>query len=178
MITGYDTVFITGVRVDDAIRAMLDDLHRRWPAMVVALTGTSHEGFAAWDSARQMPVGTGDVLVARDPQMERRWDDVGYRLMEGDEGPFAVLYEPVVPPLVEIQFNEDPYGRGDFTFDPYSATMVAAGLSLVTVVTPDADSPFSRRILDGLGQALIHRGSSTGNAAATLLRGAGEAGER
>lgn len=102
-----------------------------------------------------MPTGTGDVLVARDEQMRREWDDVGYSLRENDEGPFAVIYQPAVPPTVEIQLNEDPYGGVGYRFDPYPAVLVAAGLSFVTAVTPDADSPFSRGILDELGQALI-----------------------
>ncbi|WP_327039675.1 hypothetical protein [Micromonospora maris] len=131
---------------------MLDDLHGRWPNMLVALDGP----FLPWRRTRaQVPAGAGEVYVARDAQMERRWDDVGYSLMEQGEGPFAVLYEPCRHPTVEIRLDEDPYDRRGFGFEPYSATLVTAGLSMVTVVTPDADSPFSRGLIDALKQALV-----------------------
>jgi hypothetical protein len=61
-------------------------------------------------------------------------------LMEGDEGPFAVFYEPSRRAAVEVQFNDDPYDRAA-GFQPYSATLLTPGLSLVTVVTPDQGQP-------------------------------------
>ncbi|MBL6280349.1 hypothetical protein JMF97_29735 [Micromonospora fiedleri] len=91
MITGYDTVLVTSAPVDAGIRGMLDDLHGRWPNMVVALGGEQVGPFLPWRSTHtQVPAGAGEVYVARDTQMERRWDDVGYSLMEQAEGPFAV----------------------------------------------------------------------------------------
>ncbi|MEV4496257.1 hypothetical protein AB0J84_11190 [Micromonospora arborensis] len=77
-------------------------------------------------------------------------DDVGYPLMEHAEGPFAVLYGFASQSAVWIQLHEDPYGRSGFDFEPHPATLVTVGLSLVTIVTPDADSFFSRGILDAL----------------------------
>ncbi|MGC5021265.1 hypothetical protein [Micromonospora sp. DT47] len=155
MITGHDTVLLSGGRVDVGIRAMLDGLHGRWPNMVVSVSGVANETFLPWPRSRgDVPAGTGEVLVARDTQMEQRWDDVGYSLLEHDEGPFAVLYQPSGRSAVEIKLDEDPYDRPGFRFGPYPATLVAAGLSLVTLVTPDIESPFSRGILDALRQAL------------------------
>ncbi|MEV2240352.1 hypothetical protein [Micromonospora sp. NPDC049891] len=63
-------------------------------------------------------------------------------------------------PAVEIQLNENPYQRTGLGFEPYPATLVTAGLSLVTIVTPDAESHFSRGILDALRQALIGRANT------------------
>jgi hypothetical protein len=149
---GYDTVFVTAAPVHTGVQAMLDDLHRHWPNMVVAVgeAGT----FTTWTVARPtMPAGTGQVFVARDERMEQRWDLDGWIFMERDEGPFAVFYRPSPRPAVEVQFNDDPYD-GVFGFEPYSATMVMAGMSLVTVVTPDKDSPFTRQVLILLQQAL------------------------
>ncbi|MEU7614264.1 hypothetical protein [Micromonospora sp. NPDC049204] len=155
MITGSDTVFVTGAPVAAAVRMMLDDLHRRWPDMVVAMTGADGERFLPWPAVRtNVPIGMGEILVARDTRMEERWDEVGYRLMEHEEGPFAILYRPAARPVVEIQLKGDPYG-GEFGFRPYPATLVAAGLSLVTAVTPDLESAFSKKLLEGLGQALV-----------------------
>ncbi|WBC08707.1 hypothetical protein [Micromonospora sp. WMMA1947] len=109
MITGYDTVFITGAPVDAGIRVMLDDLHARWPNVLVALGGEHVGQFRPWRTTRaQMPAGAGEVYVARDAEMERRWDDLGYSLSEHAEGPSAVLYEFASQPAVEIQLNEDP----------------------------------------------------------------------
>lgn len=156
MITGYDTVLVTGAPVDAGIRVMLDDLHGRWPNMLVALGGEHVGPFLPWRTTRaRVPAGAGEVYVARDAEMERCWDDLGYSLMEHAEGPFAVLYQPSSQPAVEIQLNENPYERRGFDFEPYPATLVTAGLSLVTIVTPDADSSFSRGLLDALRQALI-----------------------
>ncbi|WP_203931235.1 hypothetical protein [Virgisporangium ochraceum] len=145
-------MFVTAAPVHVGIRGMLDDLHREWPDMVVAIgeSGT----FTRWAMARGVvPTGAGEVLVARDEGMEQRWDRDGWILMERDEGPFAVFYQPAPIPSVDIQFNDDPYGRG-FTFEPYGATMLTAGLFLVTVVTPDRDSPFTRQVLLRLQRAL------------------------
>lgn len=154
MITGFDTVFVARATVAGAVRKLLDDLHHQWPDMVVALTGTDDERFTPWQTARNnVPVGSGEVLVARDTHMEQRWEVAGYALMEHGEGPFAVLYQPSARPLIAIHLNEDPYDS-TYGFKPYPATLVAAGLSLVTVVTPDVDSPFSRQILERIRQAL------------------------
>jgi hypothetical protein len=150
---GYDTVFVTAAPVDVGVRVMLDDLHRHWPDMVVAIgeAGT----FTTWAVAREaVPAGSGELLVARDGEMERRWDRDGWILMERGEGPFAVFYRPSPSPVVDIQFHDDPYARG-FDFEPYGATMITAGMSLVTVVTPDKDSPFTRDVLARLQRALI-----------------------
>jgi hypothetical protein len=163
MITGYDTVLITGAPVDAGIRAMLDDLEGSWPNLLVAvgrdgpLPPPAGPGpFLPWRTTRaEVRAGAGEVYVARDEEMERRWDDLGYSLMEHAEGPFLLMYEPSRQPAVEIQLNEDPYERGGFRFEPHPATLVSAGLSLVTIVTPDADSAFSRGLIDSLTQALI-----------------------
>jgi hypothetical protein len=153
MITGFDTVIVTAAPVDSGIRTMLDELRRRWPSLRVALAGGG--AFTPWAIARHaMAANAGEILVARDARMEHRWDEEGYCLMEDGEGPFALLYQPAARPVVEVRFNDDPYGR-ESRFEPYSATVVMAGLSLVTVVTPDEDSPFSRNIRSLLQRALI-----------------------
>ncbi|GAA4262744.1 hypothetical protein GCM10022255_101010 [Dactylosporangium darangshiense] len=58
------------------------------------------------------------------------------------------------PPRALPHNNDDLYGR-ESRFEPYSATVVMAGLSLVTVVTRDEDSPFSQNIRSLLQRALI-----------------------
>jgi hypothetical protein len=75
------------------------------------------------------------------PTLESRWDDLDYSLMEHDEGPFSVLYEPAACSAVDVQLEEDPYNH-PYGFQPYQARLIAAGLALVTIVTPDSDSPF------------------------------------
>lgn len=68
-----------------------------------------------------------------------------------------MLYQSASQLAVEIQLNDDPYERRGFGFELYPATLVTAGLSLVTLVTPDMDSPFSQSLLHALRQALISR---------------------
>jgi hypothetical protein len=157
MITGDDTVLLAGGRIDRAIRTMLDRLLDRWPDMLTAVDGVRDGVFQRWPMMRDLvPAGKGEVYVARDAAMERRWDEVGYSLMEHDEGPFALLYQPAARSTVELQLEEDPYDHPHgFQFEPYRATLVATGLSLITVVTPDAGNPFGRRLVEALEHALI-----------------------
>jgi hypothetical protein len=158
MITGYDSVLLAKTPVGPGIRTMLDRLHTRWPDMLVALAekGTPVGPFEPWRRTRAaVPADAGELYVARDAAMEQRWDDLGYALMEGGEGPFAVLYQPSPQRTVAIRLNEQPYEQNGFRFDPYDAVLITAGLSLVTVVTPDEGSPFSRSLLDSLSQELV-----------------------
>jgi hypothetical protein len=159
MITGYDSVVIAKSPAGPGVRAMVDGLHARWPDMVVALGGKDAESigpFMPWRQARAaVPAEAGELYVARDAAMERAWDDVGYSLMEGGEGPFAVLYRPAPKRTVAIQLDEEPYGWEGFRFEPYEATLVSAGLSLVTIVTPDEESFFSRDLRGLLTHELI-----------------------
>ncbi|WP_460364073.1 hypothetical protein [Actinocorallia lasiicapitis] len=93
--------------------------------------------------------------MARDRAMEVAWDDAGYGLSDG-EGPFALYYEPFLPRTRRIQFLEDPYQRDGFRFLPYEAGLVGSGLWLVTVITPDSSSLFSRGIIDAVISSLGH----------------------
>lgn len=40
--------------------------------------------------------------MARDAAMERCWDDVGYSLMERQEGPFGVLHGSAKQSAIEV----------------------------------------------------------------------------
>lgn len=150
-------MFVAGGRVDRAIRTMLDRQREKWPEMVAALHGVDDGEFQPWHAVRdKMPKAEGEVYVARDAEMEQRWDIVGYSLMDHGEGPFGVLYRPAPLSTVDVQLEQDPYdhpyGHG---FEPYPATLVTTGLSLITIVTPDNDSPFGRRLMEALGRALV-----------------------
>ncbi|GAA4967404.1 hypothetical protein [Actinoplanes utahensis] len=163
MITGYDRVVIARTPVGAAMKAMLDVLHSRWPDMLVAL-GDRESGrvgpFLQWGQMRrEVPSAAAELYVARDAVMEQRWDEVGYSLMEGGEGPFALLYEPAPQPAVAIQINQEPYERKGFGFNPYKASLITAGLSLVTIVTPDEESSFSRNLFGSLHEALTKEAS-------------------
>ena len=160
MITGDDTVLLAGGRVDRAIRTMLDRLLDRWPDMVTAVDGVRDGVFQRWRMMRDLvPAGRGEVYVARDAAMERRWDKVGYSLMDNDEGPFGLLYRPTARSTLTVQLEEDPYDR-PHRFEPYRATLVATGLSLITIVTPDGGSPFGRRLVEALERALVEHARS------------------
>ncbi|MEV4133042.1 hypothetical protein AB0J72_12850 [Dactylosporangium sp. NPDC049742] len=162
MVTGHDSVFVVGGRVEMGVWAMLQRLHGRWPGMLVAVEGHREDAFVPWPVPREvMPFRAGYLLVARDKDMLDRWDDEGYSLMDGAEGPFQVVYEPASVPAVPVELHGDPYGRGGgYRFDPYRATLVTAGLFLVTLVTPDVDSAFSQGLLAMLGEELALQGNS------------------
>ena len=162
MITGYDSVFIARTPVGAAVRAMLDGLHDRWPDMLVALgQGESSEmgPFLPWLRTRDaVPSDAGELYVARDAVMEQQWDAVGYSLVDGAEGPFAVLYQPTPRSAIAIRVDDEPYERDGFRFEPYPATLITAGLTLITMVTPGEESLFSRDLLASLGQSLAEEG--------------------
>ncbi|WP_305784403.1 hypothetical protein [Symbioplanes lichenis] len=160
MVTGYDSVIIARSPAGPGIRAMLDALHTRWPAMLVGRSTAEETGidpFLPWPRARgDVAPEAGELYVARDATMEQDWDDYGYDLRPDGEGPFAVLYRPLPHPATTISLTEDPASRPD----PYDAVLITAGLSLITVVTPDETSPFSRDIHDRLTRAFIEQPES------------------
>ncbi|MEU0555621.1 hypothetical protein [Dactylosporangium sp. NPDC006015] len=160
MITGHDSLFVAGGRVETGVWAMLQRQHARWPEMLVAVEGHREDAFVPWPVPREaMPFRAGYLLAARDKDMLDRWDDEGYTLMDGVEGPFQVVYQPATVPAVPVELQGDPYDRsGEYRFDldPYRATLVTAGLALVTLVTPDLDSAFSQSLLAMLAEELAH----------------------
>ncbi|AEV84708.1 hypothetical protein ACWT_3685 [Actinoplanes sp. SE50] len=87
--------------------------------------------------------------------MEQDWDEAGYSLRADGEGPFAVLYQPSPQPTIAIRVNEHPYEHRGYGFQPHTATLITAGLSLVTIVTPDEKSLFSKNLHGLLSKALI-----------------------
>ena len=135
--------------VASALRGFLNDLHADWPEMLVAISGADDEGrFSAWAADLELP-DSGDVLIARDQEMVRAWDDTGYVLTDGREGPIAVYYSGG-PSTLRVQLPEDPYARDGFRFSPYEAILAGSGLSLVTAVTPPMDAAFSQRVVASL----------------------------
>lgn len=158
MITGHDSVIIARSPAGAAVRAMLDGMHSRWPDMLVGRSEAAEATigpFLPWPQARaDVPAETGELYVARDAAMEADWDEYGYDPREDGEGPFALLYTPSPLPTTTIRAEQDPYGDRGSGFTPHEAVLVTAGLSLITMVTPDDDSPFSRDLRDRLIRAL------------------------
>jgi hypothetical protein len=157
VMTAHDLVFLASGSPAGAVRRLLDGRAGTWSQMIVAVNEVRDGAFRAWPELRDaIPVDRGEVLVARDAVMEQWWDESGYELNEEGEGPFAVLYRRAEPGRVDIELRQDPYGR-DFgaPFQPYPATLVLAGLWLVTLVAPDPDSEFTKRLVKDLEAALV-----------------------
>jgi hypothetical protein len=149
MIGGFDTVIICGGDIRESIHRFLQGRSRDWPKMRISISGVSEgEQFEEWTRFRhQLPL-KGEILVARDEVMEAAWEGSGYALNREGEGPFAIYYEEVKWTSMPIKALSDPYDRSGFRFEPYQLTLVARGLKLVTLVTPDLESRFSRSLID------------------------------
>ncbi|MEV6850923.1 hypothetical protein [Actinoplanes sp. NPDC051411] len=164
MISGYDSVVIARSPAGAGIRAMLDGVHARWPGMLVGRSEAEMAGIGPllpWRQARGgVPAEAGELYVARDARMKKDWDEFGYDLGDDGEGPFAVLYGPSPRPTTAIRFEQEPGEDQGFRFDPYEAVLVTAGLSLVTIVTPDEEGSFSHdlrnRLIRALGRRVRH----------------------
>lgn len=158
MISGYDGVLVGRSPAGPGVRAMLDEMHTRWPGMLVGRSAATTAGigpFLPWLQVRdQVPAEAGELYVARDAGMEQDWDESGYDLRDDGEGPFAVLYQPSPRSTTAIRFEQQPYSDQGLGFDPYEAVLVTAGLSLITLVTPDEESLFSRELRSRLTRAL------------------------
>ena len=154
MITGFDTVVVTAGRPGPAIGRFLTEWGSQWPDMQVSAGDPAEPPFITWrDAGPALPETRGEVLVARDERMLSDWDEHGYALPGSAVGPFFLLYQPCPAPRFRAQVQQDPYVTG-MRFDPYPVTIVGTGLSLITIVTPDEDSEFSRSVIDGMIAAL------------------------
>ncbi|QFG24971.1 hypothetical protein [Actinomadura sp. WMMB 499] len=151
MISGHDSVLVCAGPVAERVGGFVDALADASPSLLVAV---DEGGFVPWDGRTRPPSGAAELLVARDAEMVDRWDRDGYHLDRDGHGTLMIAYEPCRAPRLDVTVLDDPYGRGGFLFDPYDVTLIGAGLSLVTVVTPDADGPFARSVLDGLAEHL------------------------
>ena len=59
-----------------------------------------------------------------------------------------ILYQPCPVRTFSVAVKENPYARDDpFRFEEYDAIVIGAGMSLITVVTPDLDSEFSKNVI-------------------------------
>jgi hypothetical protein len=149
IITGADTVLVVAGHGGAAAVRFLDGWARRWPAMWVALDGPGAPPEGGWPEVRdRVAADVGVILVARDEQMSAAWEEHGYDIPGEPEGPVAVWYQPCPARRFTALATTDPYARpGEFLFDPYEVAVIGAGLSLVTLVTPDADTDFSREVI-------------------------------
>jgi hypothetical protein len=156
MITGYDSVFVVRAAVADAVAALLDAWQRAWPDLRVSATPDGRSAFQQWRSAsRPLPADRADVLVACDEGMLAHWDEHGYDHRPDGLAPFAVLYQRASWSSLRVRCDEDPYQHGPYAaFEPYEATLLGDGFYLVTVVTPDDDSRFSRDVLSTVANRL------------------------
>lgn len=155
MISGFDTVFVARGPVTQPVSRLLDKWLTRWPALRTSVEGRAGDEFCPWNpKALTLSADRVHILVARDREMEVEWDNRGYALDSLGEGPFSIAYEPCGWKTLGARLLEDPYSREGFGFVPYEATVVGAGLYMVSVVTPDAESAFSKDVLDDLVEVL------------------------
>jgi len=151
MISGVDNVIIAAGNISTSLRGFLDLLWVKWPYMRVSIDTAEKDspGFLSWGDARaDVLEPAAEILVCRDVVMEAGWERDGYALLEGGEGPFALMYEQLRMPSFRCEVKDDPYSRDDCHFVPYEVLVVAPGASIVTLVTPDTESMFSRTLME------------------------------
>lgn len=126
--------------------------------MVVQIVSDDESGdFAGWpDIRRTVPDLAGELLVAKNQEMAVLWTEYGYDIPNSVEGPFCILYEPARVKSFKALVRSDPYGRDrGQLFEPYEVAVVASGLFLVTVVTPDPELDFSQKVIEGISGSLV-----------------------
>ena len=156
-----DQVIISPGDPAEGLRSFLETWHDRWPDMRTAVDGVLASEFFRWSQVRpELPSGSGEVLVARDPGMSEDWDEHGYRLGFDGEGPFHLLYRPAPRQSLRMLALQDPYEQPG-EFDPYEVRLAGTRLSLVTVVLPDGDGTFADEVLDAVVQGLNQADNST-----------------
>jgi hypothetical protein len=156
LITGYDTVLVTPRPPGDPVSAFIGDLARRWPSL---RTSVDDAGFRPWSGggtapSPALPSDEAEILLARDEAMLAAWDEEGYHLSDDGDGPLMVAYRPCPVPRLNVLALDDPYGHTGFAYEPYEVLLIGAGLYLVTIVTPDRDSAFSREMRESLTEHL------------------------
>ena len=153
-ITGFDTVLMAPGPAAPGIARFLDRWRERWPGLLVGVDGITADACVPWTPGElTLPPESGEVSVVRDEQMDDFWEAEGYALDRHGEGPFLLLYRPCPRQGVRATVLDDPYDHGT-GFRPYETVLASGGMSLVTVVTPDDDSPFSRDVVSTLLQHL------------------------
>ncbi|MFG3498722.1 hypothetical protein [Streptomyces sp. NPDC047928] len=150
MITGYDSVLVAHGPVAPAIERFFDRWSARWPQPRIATDSEGSGEFLPWaPGAMTWAESTDHVLVARDEEMLRHWDESGYALDARGEGPFALMYKPAEWRTLKAVALEDPYVRTSSGYEPYEITVAGSQLWMVTVVTPD-EEVFRRSVVDTL----------------------------
>ena len=151
MITGTDSVLVLGGDPAGLVHRFLRSWSASWPAMRVTIGESDTVRFQDWDGTGVLSPGPEEILVARDEAMESHWDEHGYTLDATGEGPFAIYYRPYTRRTTEVLALQVPYDHGGgFSFEPYEMVVVGAGLTLLTVVSPDDADDFTTRIIEGL----------------------------
>ncbi|WP_093657879.1 hypothetical protein [Streptomyces radiopugnans] len=150
MITGFDQVVVVPGPAPVVIERFLGRWRVRWPGLRVAVdTDEAEADFSPWLPGRhRLPAGQAEVLLSRDEDMESLWDTEGYSLDRRGEGPVAFFYQPARWHSLKLKTLEDPYPHAGLKHQPYPVTLAGAGFSLVTIVTPDEESDFSRSVSD------------------------------
>ncbi|MFB7475019.1 hypothetical protein [Kitasatospora sp. NPDC056184] len=144
MITGHDLVILTPGPVAGAISSFLDATSRKWGSLLFSQQSGE---FHPWiGRVEDISDSSGDLLIAQDRQMADRWQEEGY-FVDNQGGPFSILYQPMEKRELKVSSLEDPYSHNGFGFRPYEMLLLMHSAWLVTLVTPDEESPFSRDLM-------------------------------
>lgn len=131
------------------IPSFLTGISGQWTDVRVWVEGVSAgEIFRPWSSDPiDIPDESALILIARDEQMVAQWDDRGYALDHLGEGPLQIEYEPASWNSLQVQVLQDPLQVSGASFQRYEAVLVGPGYYVLSVVTPPAESEFSKNII-------------------------------
>jgi hypothetical protein len=167
MITGEDSVVVVAAAdLSEVVDRMLTLLAVRWPSAVVSVNdGERQHDFGAWGEwVGRLPRIRGDVMVARDPEMQSMWETEGYFIDAAGEGPLTIYYEPCKAEFLAATFRAEPYIReAGYGFDPFDGLILGTGCSVLTLVSPEDSGQLRDDVLDLLRSTVadLSTGSAT-----------------
>lgn len=159
MISGYDTPFVCATEFPSRVKDFIGIQVRHWPGLLLDDEPLDAATMAAWTLPETEGQTESEALTfCRDAAMDEFWEENGYALDAGGEGPFALFYRRFVSPLQADALSgvRQNLPEGQRPLDLEGAGLLLSEYYSVTLVTPEdpREDAFSRRVLHDLVNSL------------------------
>ena len=147
-ITGYSTDFVIGSGFAGAVRAFVAVQRTRWPGLYLCGEPVTADWVRDWFPSGDADAEYPEILpFSSGPAMEAFWEDHGYALNSGGEGPFSLFYRLRRGPI-RARLSED----ADTDAVIRGATVLLSQFHIVSLVTPEdpEKDPFSASVREDL----------------------------